>query len=95
VVGIPSGDAKEEVVAALVLEEDAETITLEQVRLWAERRIAHYALPRLIAILADLPRNPLGKVMRRKVRDLIVSGSAQSSPSPASDEAIPDGPAAE
>lgn len=95
VVGIPSGDAKEEVVAALVLEEDAETITLEQVRLWAERRIAHYALPRLIAILADLPRNPLGKVMRRKVRDLIVSGSAQSSPSPASDEGIPDGPAAE
>lgn len=73
VVGIPSGDAKEEVAAALVLEEDASTITLEQVRLWAEKTVSHYALPRVVAVLADLPRNPLGKVMRRKVREQLLS----------------------
>lgn len=75
VVGIPSGDEKEDVVAALVLEEGSEPVSLDQVRLWAERTIAHYALPRIVAVLADLPRNPLGKVMRRKVRELIMSGS--------------------
>lgn len=73
VVGLPDGDAKEEVAAALVLEDGTPAITLEQVRLWAEHSVSHYALPRVIAILVDLPRNPLGKVMRRKVREEILN----------------------
>lgn len=80
VVGLPSGEAKEEVAAALVLEEGAGSITLEQVRLWAEKTVSHYALPRVVSILVDLPRNPLGKVMRRKVREqLLAARSAQPS----------------
>lgn len=79
VVGLPSGDAKEEVAAALVLEDDAPAITVEQVRLWAERRVSHYALPRVVSVLVDLPRNPLGKVMRRKVREQLLA--ARQNPS--------------
>ncbi|WP_115727237.1 AMP-binding protein [Actinomyces culturomici] len=77
VVGLPSGDATEEVAAALVLEEGAGAIDLEQVRLWAERNVAHYALPRIVAVLADLPRNPLGKVMRRKVREQLLDPATE------------------
>ncbi|MDU1431367.1 MAG: AMP-binding protein, partial [Actinomyces sp.] len=72
VVGLPSGDAREEVTAALILEDDAPMITLAQVRQWAEKYVSHYALPRQLAIISELPRNPLGKVMRRKVKEQLL-----------------------
>ena len=72
VVGLPAGEAREEVTAALILEDDAPMITLAQVRAWAEKYVSHYALPRQIAIITDLPRNPLGKVMRRKVKEQLL-----------------------
>ncbi|MDO5033905.1 MAG: AMP-binding protein [Actinomycetaceae bacterium] len=70
VVGIPEAQRGEEVVAALILEAGA-TVTLEDVRRWAEKSLAHYALPRRIVIMQELPRSPIGKVMRRKVRDYL------------------------
>jgi hypothetical protein len=48
VVGVPVADATEEVTAAIIREEGAQRLTLEQVRKWAEKSIAHYALPRQI-----------------------------------------------
>ena len=72
VVGLPSGDAREEVAAALILDDDAPMITLAQVRQWAEKYVSHYALPRQLAIISELPRNPLGKVMRRKVKEQLL-----------------------
>lgn len=68
VVGVPIGGEREEVTAALVMEDGAAPLTLEQVRAWAEKSIAHYALPRQIAFITELPRNQLGKVMRRAVK---------------------------
>jgi Acyl-CoA synthetases (AMP-forming)/AMP-acid ligases II len=69
VVGTPGSDNHEEVTAALILEEGSPAITLDDVRAWAEEALAHYALPRKIAFLTELPRNPIGKVMRRKVKE--------------------------
>ena len=54
--------------AAIVPAQGAQ-VTLEQVRAWAERTVAHYALPREIAIIEKLPRSQIGKVMRRLVRE--------------------------
>lgn len=68
VVGVPDGANGEEVVAAIVPAQGAQ-VTLEQVRAWAERTVAHYALPREIAIIEKLPRSQIGKVMRRLVRE--------------------------
>lgn len=68
VVGVPIGGEREEVTAALVMEDGAAPLTLDQVRAWAEKSIAHYALPRQIAFITELPRNQLGKVMRRAVK---------------------------
>lgn len=68
VVGMPSGrNAGEDVVAALVLEAGA-SVTLADVREWAEKSLAHYALPRQIVVVQELPRSQLGKVMRRRVQ---------------------------
>ena len=71
VVGVPVADATEEVTAAIIMEEGAQRLTLEQVRQWAEKSIAHYALPRQIVFIAELPRNPMGKILRRKVAQVV------------------------
>lgn len=71
VVGVPVSDATEEVTAAIIMEEGAASLTLEQVRKWAEKSIAHYALPRQIVFIAELPRNQMGKILRRKVAQLV------------------------
>ena len=70
VVGMPESYRGEEVVAALILEAGA-TVTLEDVRRWAEKSIAHYALPRRIVVMRELPRSQIGKVMRRRVREYL------------------------
>ena len=68
VVGMPSGkNSGEDVVAALVLEAGA-SISLADVREWAEKSLAHYALPRQIVVVQELPKSQIGKVMRRRVQ---------------------------
>lgn len=78
VVGLPDTRGHEQVTAALVLDEGANPITLQQVRAWAERTVAHYALPRQLAVLAELPHSIIGKVMRRAVRDALLDPLASA-----------------
>lgn len=68
VVGLPGGPRGEDVVAALVLESGA-SLTLADVREWAEKSLAHYALPRQIVVMQELPKSQIGKVMRKRVRE--------------------------
>lgn len=71
VVGLGVGGGNEVVAAALIMEEGSPEVTLDDVRTWAEKHLAHYALPRQIAFLTELPRNQIGKVMRRKVKEQV------------------------
>ncbi|MFY9262479.1 MAG: AMP-binding protein [Actinomycetaceae bacterium] len=68
VVGMPTDSFSESVVAALVLEPGA-TVDLEAVRAWTQDKLAKYAMPKSIAILDELPRSALGKVLRRNVKE--------------------------
>lgn len=74
VVGVPSGAVGEKVVAALVLEAGAR-VDLESVRAWCDEKLSHYAIPRQIEVLQELPKSQLGKTLRRKVREQIISAS--------------------
>lgn len=67
-VGLPHGDVGETVIAAIVMEEDHEAVSLEAVREWCSESFAKYALPRKVVILSELPRSQIGKVLRRSVR---------------------------
>lgn len=87
VVGLPGGegDAGNEKVVAAIVPKEGQTVTLEQVRAWAEKTLSHYALPRQIAIVQDMPRSQIGKVLRRVVREQLLAareaggqGSAES-----------------
>ena len=77
-VGVPAGESGEDVVAAVVLEAGA-SVTLTDLRKWAEKSLAHYALPRQVVVMSELPRSQLGKVMRKKVREQIVGARGATS----------------
>ena len=73
VVGMDAGARGETVVAAVVPAQGAApgAITLESVRAHAERALPHYALPRRLEIIDEMPRSTVGKVLRRVVRERI------------------------
>ena len=73
VVGMDAGARGETVVAAAVPAQGAApgAITLESVRAHAERTLPHYALPRRLEIIDEMPRSVIGKVLRRQVREML------------------------
>jgi long-chain acyl-CoA synthetase len=72
VVGVPGGDLGEKVVAAIVLAEGATRVELAAVRAWSEHALARYAHPRDLVVLPELPKSPIGKVLRRTVREQVM-----------------------
>lgn len=78
VVGVESEDHRETVAAALVMEEGSPEVTLDEVRKWTEKALAHYALPRQIAFLTELPHNQIGKVMRRTVKEQVFDPATEA-----------------
>lgn len=79
VVGVPTEDLREVVTAALVMDEDAEQPTLDQIREWAMKTLPAYALPKKLAALAELPRNQLGKILRKGVKEELSNNSGGAS----------------
>jgi long-chain acyl-CoA synthetase len=71
VVGLPDASLGEHAVAALVLEPGA-AVDLAGVREWLHGRVSRYAVPRAVHVLEDLPRSQLGKVLRRRVREVVL-----------------------
>ena len=67
VVGIPSASGGEDVTAAVVLAA-GESLDVDAVRAWVKAHLAAYKVPRRIEVVDELPRNIVGKVLRRVVR---------------------------
>ena len=71
VVGVRSAsDSGEEVVVAVVPVAGS-TVDPERVRAYAHERLTGYKVPRRVVVLEELPRSQIGKILRRRVRDLI------------------------
>ena len=73
VVGLPSASGGEDVIAVVVLAPGA-TLDLNDVREWAKSYLASYKVPRRIEVVDELPRNIVGKVLRRVVRTNLLDG---------------------
>lgn len=69
VVGVEDQEWGQRVCAAVVPRK-TETLTLDSLRAWAKERMAVYKVPRQLAIVDDLPRNAMGKVVKQKVAEL-------------------------
>ncbi|MCV7214971.1 acyl-CoA synthetase [Mycobacterium crocinum] len=57
--------------AFVVLKEEAE-LTEEAVKNYVREHLARYKVPREVVFLAELPRNPTGKILKRELRDIEV-----------------------
>jgi acyl-CoA synthetase (AMP-forming)/AMP-acid ligase II len=68
VIGLPDAKWGEAVCAVIVPQADAAP-ELDSVVAWARERIAGYKCPKHLRIVAALPRNATGKVLRRELRD--------------------------
>lgn len=67
VVGIPNEEWGELVAAVLVTETSFE---LGELRDWLKERLPNYKSPKMYQILADLPRNAMGKVVKNELKTL-------------------------
>jgi long-chain acyl-CoA synthetase len=68
VIGVPDERWGEAVKAVVVAAPRAE-LTAEDLVAFARERLAGYKLPRSVDFVAELPRNPAGKVLKRALRD--------------------------
>ncbi|MCB9079242.1 MAG: AMP-binding protein [Anaerolineaceae bacterium] len=69
VVGVPDPKWGERVCVALVLKPDRQ-LTLDDLRDWAKEQLAPYKVPSDMQLVADLPRNAMGKVTKPEVKKL-------------------------
>lgn len=65
----------ERVVAVVALKPGA-SLTLEELRIYGDGRLARYKLPRELRLVAALPRNPTGKVLKNTLREAMPNESA-------------------
>ncbi|MGO4810880.1 long-chain fatty acid--CoA ligase [Cupriavidus sp. 2MCAB6] len=69
VIGAPDPRWGEHVVAVAALKPGA-SLTLDELQAFAEPRLARYKLPRALRVVAALPRNPTGKVLKVRLREM-------------------------
>jgi long-chain acyl-CoA synthetase len=67
VVGMPHDELGEDVGAAVALKPGA-TATPEELQSFVKERVAAYKYPRQVWLVAELPKGPTGKILRREVR---------------------------
>jgi crotonobetaine/carnitine-CoA ligase len=65
---VPSELTEDDLKITATLGTDA-TLTEEELFLWCVDELPYFALPRYIEFRADLPRSPVGRVLKRVLRD--------------------------
>ncbi|MET0411107.1 MAG: AMP-binding protein [Polyangiaceae bacterium] len=79
VVGIADETWGERVVAAIVPSKGAQDASLgEAVRQWLRERVAGYKVPKQIVLVAELPRNSMGKVLKPELARALSSAASSS-----------------
>jgi malonyl-CoA/methylmalonyl-CoA synthetase len=76
VVGVPDETWGDRVVAVVVPAPGREAdCAAEPLRAWAKERLASYKVPREVIVVASLPRNALGKVVKPELMKAIAGGA--------------------
>ncbi len=69
VIGVDDPEFGKRLAAFVVLRPGRE-LTEDEVKAFVKENLARYKIPREVAFVAELPRNPTGKVLKRSLRDL-------------------------
>ena len=70
VVGVPSERMGEEVVAVVVRNPDTD-ITEEELLAFCQERLAKYKTPRKVVFMEAMPRNGVGKILKKSLREQV------------------------
>lgn len=70
-------ESRGEVAVAFIELKDGATFDEQKLRSWCREKIAPFKVPKTITVLAELPRNPTGKIMRRELTKLVVEKISQ------------------
>jgi long-chain acyl-CoA synthetase len=73
VVGLPSEHSGEEVVAAVILRPGVTDPDVEGIRAFSRDVLTPYKVPRRIFLVDELPKSLIGKVLRRQVRESLLT----------------------
>jgi malonyl-CoA/methylmalonyl-CoA synthetase len=78
VVGVPDDEWGERVAAAVKWRAGAGA-SLEELRAWCKERLAVYKVPSRLLAVPELPRNAMGKVVKKDVAALFAATPAEAS----------------
>lgn len=76
VIGVADDEWGQRVAAAVILRA-GETLDLDTLRAWAKQHLAPYKVPTILRVLDDLPRNPMGKVVKTELTSLFAAKDAK------------------
>ncbi|MCH8627954.1 AMP-binding protein [Arsenicicoccus piscis] len=69
VIGVPDETYGEELMAWIVLRDDSQTLTVEQVRTFCTGKLAHFKIPRYVHITDSFPMTVTGKIRKIEMRE--------------------------
>lgn len=69
VIGIPDEKMGEEIIACVILKPGS-VVTEEDIIAYTQQKFAKYKTPKRVFFLDELPRTSIGKILKRKLRDL-------------------------
>lgn len=64
-------DVRGEVIVGFVEPREGQTVEPDELRVWCRERLAGYKCPREIHVVEALPRNPVGKILRKDLKTLL------------------------
>ena len=70
VIGVPD-ETRGEAPVAFVTPAEGEEVTEDELRQFARQSLAGFKVPKRVHIRADLPRGPTGKILKRRLKDLL------------------------
>jgi long-chain acyl-CoA synthetase len=68
-IGLPH-EYRGETVKAFIVVKEGETLTEDDVVKYCKENLAAYKVPKLIEFIDELPKSAVGKILRRKLKDM-------------------------
>jgi len=74
VVGVPNEKSGERVKAVIVKKDPS--LTVEQVKVYCRQNLTGYKMPKEIVFVDSIPKTPVGKILRRELKDIVAKEEA-------------------